>query len=351
MVVTASDQAISDADIATGIVWAADNGARVINLSLGGPGESDVLTKRGGLRPLEGRGRVVAPAGNDGESEPEYPAAIPGRRRGLGTDWTGRLAEFSSYGPWVDLAAPAVQVASTTRDGGYRIEDGTSFAAPLVAATAALVRTQNPGWTQAQVVARIEATARDAGEPGVDLQFGPACSTSPQPSAPHLLRRSRRRTATRSSRTTLRRTRRRSRPIRCTRRRSRPRGTSTGTTATSSTPAQLTVQVSATPFDSTFSEYDQRRMLPEVGVYGPGLNLLASTSGLSGNTAEVAVPATTAGRYYVRVANAAGTQSNGPYRLSWSTSATPSTWDAFEPDTRRRAQRKRRSATPSRSAT
>jgi subtilisin family serine protease len=143
-----------DDTIAKGIVWAANHGASVINLSLGGPEADDVLrtavdyaTRKGAL--------VVVAAGNDGTGVTQYPAAYSSALAVAATDSTGALTQFSSYGDWVDVAAPGWNVLSTAlRFPGasdYVTESGTSFSAPYVSGIAALVRAQHPTWTVAHV--------------------------------------------------------------------------------------------------------------------------------------------------------------------------------------------------------
>ena len=160
-----------DSDIASGIVWAVDHGARVVNLSLGGPGESPLL--QAAVRYATDRNIVVvAASGNDGNDTPQYPAAFPEVVAVGATDAAGKLVDFSSYGEWLDLAAPGFDVVSTAPGNNYAIGDGTSFAAPIVAGVAAMVRAQNPALTQAQVGDRLRAAARDAGPRGHDPYYG-----------------------------------------------------------------------------------------------------------------------------------------------------------------------------------
>ncbi len=165
----------TDADVATGITWAADHGARVINLSLGGPGDSQVLREAVAYA-LSKDAVVVASAGNDEGTTPNYPAAIPGAVAVAATDWEGDATFFTSYGDWVDVAAPGWDLWTTARASGpkasYASFSGTSASAPLVAGAAALVRAQNPGWTQKQVVDRILGTALDVGPRGRDPYHG-----------------------------------------------------------------------------------------------------------------------------------------------------------------------------------
>lgn len=168
--VLGSDGSGQDSDIAAGITWAADHGAKVINLSLGGPGDSAVLHEA--VKYATGKDVVVVvAAGNDGDDTPQYPAAYPEVVAVGATDSTGDLTDFSSWGDWIDVAAPGFGIVSTYQNS-YAVGDGTSFAAPIVSGVAALMRTAFPSWTPAQVLARLRVTARDAGPRGVDPYYG-----------------------------------------------------------------------------------------------------------------------------------------------------------------------------------
>jgi subtilisin family serine protease len=87
------------------------------------------------------------------------------------TDSGNRSASFSEEGGYVSVAAPGVAIASTY-PGGYAVMSGTSMASPYAAATAALVRAAAPGLSAPEVIGAIEASARDLGAPGKDVQFG-----------------------------------------------------------------------------------------------------------------------------------------------------------------------------------
>src|SRR5260221_584883 len=145
-----SSGAFSDADEAIAIRYAVDHGARIVNLSLGGPRTSSV--ERAAIRYAIARGvLVVAAAGDDYAARPEYPAALLGAD-GLAVAAVTRSGEhelFSNTGPWVSIAAPG--------------EQGTSFAAPLVSAAAARVWAANPALTARQVVRLLEGTASGHG--------------------------------------------------------------------------------------------------------------------------------------------------------------------------------------------
>jgi subtilisin family serine protease len=137
--------------IAEGIRYAAANGARVINLSLGGDGADQALDDA--IRDAGAAGAlVVASAGNNGrdiDQKPSYPASIaaPNLITVASTDPQGGrdLSEFSNYGALdVQVAAPGGQILSATKDGGWAVMSGTSMAAPMVTGVAALAASVNP---------------------------------------------------------------------------------------------------------------------------------------------------------------------------------------------------------------
>ncbi|MBW3557668.1 MAG: S8 family serine peptidase, partial [Actinobacteria bacterium] len=165
----------SDADVAAGMVWAADRGASVINLSLGGVADSAAL--RDAVAYANSKGAVVvAAAGNGRAGTAVFPAAIPAVVAVTATDWSGNVASISGYGAWVDIAAPGLDIAATTMSSRpsetYGSVSGTSFASALVAAAASLVRGTDAGLSAAGVASRLTSTARDAGPPGVDPFYG-----------------------------------------------------------------------------------------------------------------------------------------------------------------------------------
>ena len=158
-------------DIASGIVYAADNGARVINLSLGGAEDSQTL--RAAIDYARSRGAlVIAATGNTG-SAILYPAAYEPVLAVAATDSNDRVADFSNRGPQVDVAAPGVDIYSTWpwRDG-YFTKSGTSMAAPHVSGVAALIWARCPPLSAGDVAGYITQTAVDVGEPGWDVNTG-----------------------------------------------------------------------------------------------------------------------------------------------------------------------------------
>jgi type VII secretion-associated serine protease mycosin len=162
--------------VANGLRWAVDHGARVVNLSLGGTGTSEALAEALDYA-FDKDVVVVACTGNITPPAPTqvwYPAREPGvlAVAGLSHDegdeplWTSSIT-----GPQTVLAAPAADLFGA-RPGGYWRVQGTSFAAPLVTATAALVRSRWPRMSAANVVNRLVSTARDLGAAGRDDEYG-----------------------------------------------------------------------------------------------------------------------------------------------------------------------------------
>ena len=135
VVVWSARQKPTDTSIAAGITWAADHGASVINLSLGGSRDSGAI-QRAVDDALAKNVVVVAAAGNAFTDDAQYPAAYPGVLAVAATDAQGRRPAFSSFGSWVGVAAPGTQMLSTSGTT-VAVSDGTSFAAPLVSAAAA----------------------------------------------------------------------------------------------------------------------------------------------------------------------------------------------------------------------
>jgi subtilisin family serine protease len=165
----------TDATIAAGIDWALDNGADVILLALGAPGESATLAAA--VDRAIARGAVViAASGNDGTDVPQFPAADPDVVAVTATNATGDVTWFSSWGDHIDVAAPGWYLATTALtagDGeGYGVASGTSFAAAVAAGASALVKAHDHTLAPAAVAARLRASARDAGPRGIDPSYG-----------------------------------------------------------------------------------------------------------------------------------------------------------------------------------
>ena len=158
-----------DFDIAQGIYWSVNNRAKAINLSLGARVDTRIL--RHAVDYAWDHGVVVvAAAGNDNTSRPNYPAAYEHVISVSATDQLNRKARFSTFGPTVDVAAPGVEIWSTVPGGRYDVKAGTSMASPHVAALAGLLAAQD---RQApQIRRRIQRTATDLGADGKDGIYG-----------------------------------------------------------------------------------------------------------------------------------------------------------------------------------
>lgn len=157
---------------AEGIVWAADNGADVINMSLGGAYADPVQAEAVTYARSKGV-TVVAAAGNDNVSTPFYPAASPGVIGVAAVDQYRARAPFSNYGSYVDVAAPGVNILSTDFTGnGYSYKSGTSMASPHVAGVVALMTAAAPGITPGQIEIALTGSTTDLGTPGRDNYFG-----------------------------------------------------------------------------------------------------------------------------------------------------------------------------------
>lgn len=153
--------------IANGIIWAADNNAKVINLSLGSSLKS--YTLESAVNYAWGKGVVVvAAAGNSGNPSKLYPAAYNNVIAVAATDNRDRKAYFSNYGSkWVDVAAPGANIFSTfpthpysiNKALGYDFASGTSMATPFTAGVAALIWSTPYGTSNSAVRARLESTA------------------------------------------------------------------------------------------------------------------------------------------------------------------------------------------------
>ena len=152
-----TDGAAYFSDIAKGINWAANNGAKVANVSFGVVNSSSVRTAAQDMR--NKGGVVVSSAGNSntdlGYSDNPYLITV------AATTSSDTKASFSNYGDYVDLAAPGAGVLTTNRSGGYSSWNGTSFSSPITAGVAALVMSANPNLTPDQVETVLENSADD----------------------------------------------------------------------------------------------------------------------------------------------------------------------------------------------
>jgi subtilisin family serine protease len=164
-------------DLAQGIVYAVENGADVINLSVGGRLPSETLRQAVAYARAHGV-LIVGAVGNvaeDGYDDVLYPAAYGDVLAVAATDQSDNRVAFSNHGPEVDVGAPGKDIYSTWYTYDYLFESGTSMAAPHVSGLAALVWSARPDLTAAQVAKIITTTAADVNVdtyPGRDEYLG-----------------------------------------------------------------------------------------------------------------------------------------------------------------------------------
>ncbi|MEL4106126.1 S8 family serine peptidase [Oscillospiraceae bacterium WX1] len=164
------------ANMAAGIRYAADNGARVINLSLGCPSYDKALEDAVNYADALGV-VVVAASGNTGGAV-QYPAACTNAIAVGAVTNAGAFASYSNYGEKQALVAVGSSVFTTNFSAGkhgYAVATGTSFAAPFVSALAALVLSENDALTPDAVADIMEKTATDLGNAGHDPYYGYGC--------------------------------------------------------------------------------------------------------------------------------------------------------------------------------
>jgi type VII secretion-associated serine protease mycosin len=157
--------------VAQGVIWAADHGADIINMSLGNYAEAQFLHEA--IQYAHQKGvLIIAASGNDNTDRPGYPAAYPEVLAVAATDPGGDRAAYSNYGEYIDVAAPGTSIASTYPGSQYAALSGTSMACPHVAALASLVRAANPKLTNEEVMDVLRKSAKDLGEKGKDIYYG-----------------------------------------------------------------------------------------------------------------------------------------------------------------------------------
>ncbi len=174
------------------ILYAVEMGAKVVNLSWGSPYEMDVLRET--LAYARSRGCLpVAAAGNFGNSHPNAPAAFDETFTVGGTNSIGNVTYFSTYGPFIDIVAPARDILSLRANGTdmyeevepglriiddlYILADGTSMASPIVAGAAAMLMSFHPGLDIDRVSDALRQTAVDLLDPWGDGLYLPGPDT------------------------------------------------------------------------------------------------------------------------------------------------------------------------------
>ncbi len=164
----------SDYVIAEGIMHAVEEGADVINMSLGGYGESQLL-QDAVAKAIESGVTIVAAAGNEGWDEYSTPASYEGVISVGSTNSQNKLSSFSNYGPSVDIVAPGEAIYNTVFDfmkgSSFAEMSGTSMASPVVAGVVSLLKSKYPDLKPFEVEAILENTAKDLGDKGYDLKY------------------------------------------------------------------------------------------------------------------------------------------------------------------------------------
>jgi subtilisin family serine protease/putative cell wall-binding protein len=169
------------ADLLAAILWAADHGATVINMSVGGFPYAQTL--QDAVNYAWNKGVVlVGAAGNNARAENFYPASFANVVSVSATQVDDEFAYWSSYGSNVDVSAPGGSVQTTNCTvctfadhdtwGSHTYISGTSFATPNTAGVIALIRARYPTYTAGQVVSRLFSTVDDRGYTGYDIRYG-----------------------------------------------------------------------------------------------------------------------------------------------------------------------------------
>ncbi|MEZ5919440.1 MAG: S8 family serine peptidase [Alphaproteobacteria bacterium] len=155
--------------VAEGLIYAADHGARVANVSY--QNQTNYQVTRDAAQYMKDKnGLVVVSAGNTGifEDFTVTPTMIPISS----TDESDVKSSWSSYGDYVAMAAPGSFIWSTNKDGGYSEVHGTSIAGPVAAGVVALIMSANPALRNVDVEDILYSTAVDLGDPGRDPLYG-----------------------------------------------------------------------------------------------------------------------------------------------------------------------------------
>jgi thermitase len=161
----------STSNIEAGVRWAADHGANVISMSLGGG--SFTQSFQDAINYAYSKGCIiVAAAGNSNTSAVSYPAAYSNVLSVASTAENDTRSSFSNYGSWVDVAAPGSNILSLKLGGGTTTMSGTSMATPMVAGLASLAWSKNTGYSNATVINRILNTSDKIAGTGTYWTYG-----------------------------------------------------------------------------------------------------------------------------------------------------------------------------------
>jgi thermitase len=157
--------------ICNGIIYAADSGAKIINLSLGGTSSSQALQDAVNYA-WNKQCVIVAAAGNSGNNIALYPAACTNVIAVSATDSADAHPSWSNYGSYVDVSAPGLDILTLYGSNQYAVWSGTSFSCPVASGVAALMASANPSLINSKLVDLLIKNSDDIGTPGYDVYFG-----------------------------------------------------------------------------------------------------------------------------------------------------------------------------------
>ncbi|MBD3290260.1 S8 family serine peptidase, partial [candidate division KSB1 bacterium] len=162
---------LEEEDVATAIVYAADNGARIINMSFGDIAASPLLQDVMQYA-AQNNCVLIASAGNSASDEIHYPSGYNETISVAATNENDYPASFSNFGTTIDLTAPGRNLKTTNRNNRYGNFSGTSAAAPVVSGVAALLLSQKPYLSAAEIRKILIAAVDDLGTAGRDNNYG-----------------------------------------------------------------------------------------------------------------------------------------------------------------------------------
>ncbi|MBU1143860.1 MAG: S8 family serine peptidase [Firmicutes bacterium] len=164
-------KSFTDASIIEGIYYAADQGAQVINMSLGSSSANTLMQQA--INYARNLGVIlVAASGNDGVSSKFYPASFDGVISVSAVNENETIWEQSNYNDKVDISAPGSLILSTSLNNGYATASGTSLAAPQVSGVIGLMLAYFTEFDSNQIIQQLLSSAVDKGTIGYDVYFG-----------------------------------------------------------------------------------------------------------------------------------------------------------------------------------
>ncbi|MFQ5583919.1 MAG: S8 family peptidase, partial [Calditrichia bacterium] len=162
---------LEEDDVAEAIIYAIDNGCRIVNMSFGDFTISYLL--RDAIRYGESEGLIfVAASGNSGNTVLQYPAALDETIAVGATTRTDSLASFSTGGSKLNLVAPGQEIYSCQIGNSYGFNNGTSFSAPVVSGALALIWSFHPNFSPQEIKGALYAGCTDLGRAGWDISYG-----------------------------------------------------------------------------------------------------------------------------------------------------------------------------------